>query len=100
MLELGRTAFSADAADKFRNAIASSTLCDFQAFHENDGQSCSQHVREQLERNVREFDSRDLNGFRDGLEGRVLSNTPDVRFIDSVYRTRDQTKHSESVKQF
>jgi hypothetical protein len=34
----------------------------------------------------------DLDTFRNGLERRFIRNTPDVRLIDSVYRTRDQGK--------
>lgn len=100
VLELGRTDFSTDAVDELRDAVASSTLCDFQAFHANDEQSCSLHVRQQLERNVRKFYEMDLDAFKNGLKRRFLRNTSDVRLIDSVYRTRDQRKQSETVKQY
>lgn len=99
LLELGRTAFSPDAVDEIRDAVASSTLCDFQAYHANDSQSCSLHVRHQLERNVSQFYGTDLDTFKNGLGLRFLRNNPDVRLIDSVYRTRDKRNGAESIKQ-
>lgn len=100
VVDLGRTAFSADTVDELHDLVAFSTLCDFQAFHLNKGQSCSLHVRQQLERNVRKFYNMGIDAFRNGLGLRFLRNKSDVRLIDSVYRTRDQRKGSESAKQF
>lgn len=100
VLELGRTAFSAEAVEDIHDAVASSNLCEFQAFHVNNGQSCSLRVRQQLESNVEKFYATDLDTFRNGLGLRLLRNTPDVRLIDSVYRTRDKREGSRNVKQY
>ena len=100
MLDLGRTALSSAAVDALRDAVAESKLCPFQAFHAEPGLTCAPRVRRRLEENVRKHYGTDLKTFQNGLGLRFLRNTPDVRLIDSVYRTRDTRKGSEGIKQY
>ena len=103
VLELGRTAFSADAVEALRDAVAASDgLCHFSASHAHAAPegAGALRVRARLERNVRRLYAMGLDEFRNGLALRLLRNTPDVRLIDSVYRTRDKRKRAASAKQF
>ena len=102
VLELGRTALSADAVEALRDALAASPgLCHFAAWHALAAPgSCALRVRQRLASNVRRLYGTGLDEFRQGLGLRLLRNTPDVRLIDSVYRTRDKRKGAAGAKQF
>lgn len=110
-LHLGFVAFSPDGLEKVRDAVvASPSLVGFEATrkvpdHEKDalkgGQSCSLRVRQALEANYwRLFGGKGQltesvpykNFISMGGPSRLLRNSPGVRFIDSVYRTRSSGK--------
>lgn len=110
-LHLGFVAFSLDGLEKVRDAVVTSpSLVGFEATRkipdgEKDalrgGQSCSLRVRQALEANYwRLFGGKgqmaegvpyknfiSMNG-----PARLLRNSPGVRFIDSIYRTRSSGK--------
>lgn len=109
-LHLGYVAFSSDDLEKVRDAVVSSpSLVGFEAARripaeereQAHGQTCSLRVRRALESNyLRLFGGKGqmtegvpYENFI-GVTGpsRLLRNSPGVRLIDSVYRTRDKGK--------
>jgi Ran GTPase-activating protein (RanGAP) involved in mRNA processing and transport len=102
LLELGRTAFSAEGVEVLRDAIASSTLCFFQANHGElkGSENSALSVDQQLKRNIQQFYGVSKKEFHNGLGLRLLRNTADVRLIDSVYRTRDKRNGFDNIKQY
>ncbi|KIW76791.1 hypothetical protein Z517_09235 [Fonsecaea pedrosoi CBS 271.37] len=102
LLDLGRTAFSAQGVEAFRDAVASSTLCHLRAFHGElrESKDCALRVDQQLKHNTQRFYNMSTSEFNSGLGLRLLRNTADVRLIDSVYRTRDKRNNFDNVKQY
>ncbi|KAJ4420909.1 hypothetical protein N0V82_004089 [Gnomoniopsis sp. IMI 355080] len=109
-LHLGYVALSPDGLERVRDAVVtSSSLVGFEASRimlaekgeQTDGQTCSLRVRRALEANyLRLFGGK--GQMADGVPyskfismtgpSRLLRNSPRVRLIDSVYRTRDKGK--------
>lgn len=117
-LHLGFVAFSSDGLEKVRDVVVTSpSLVGFEATRiipdeekssidadgGGEGRSCSLRVRQALEANYWRL----FGGKGQTVEGipykdfismsgpsRLLRNSPGVRFIDSVYRTRDKGKTS------
>lgn len=109
-LHLGYVALSPDSLEKLRDAVVSSpSLVGFEAvriipseeMEQAGGKTCSLRVRRALEANY----LRSYGGRGQMTEGvpyeefismsgasRLLRNSPGVRLIDSVYRTRDKGK--------
>lgn len=120
-LELGYVALSEQGLEQLRDAVAAeeSTLVGFEALRiipetertaRGGGISCSLRVRRALEENYMRFyggngmmaEGVSYEDFvsKSGMS-RLLRNTPDVRLIDSVYRTRDKGKTtSGKVRKF
>ncbi|KAJ7785075.1 hypothetical protein DFH07DRAFT_3204 [Mycena maculata] len=101
-LDLGRTSLSPGGLDVLKDAVASSSLCDFHAWRKlgrEEAPACPLATRRALEANVLKFYPRETSydSFVNGMGGRLLYSPPDVRLIDSVYRTRD--KRERGVKE-
>ncbi|KAJ6567688.1 hypothetical protein DFH09DRAFT_1314207 [Mycena vulgaris] len=103
-VDLGRTAFSAAGLEEVKAAVADTNLCEFHAFRKlgpEEAPSCPLATRRALEANVKKFypAEESYDSFSNGLGARFLYSPEDVRFIDSVYRTRDK-RRSKEVEQF
>ncbi|KAG4435606.1 hypothetical protein IFR05_008915 [Cadophora sp. M221] len=107
-LNLGRTVFTLAGIQEVRSTAAKSELVQFAVNHvqvtnvitdskdiyegTNAPKSCSLEVRNQLVANQAKYypHIEDYNDFLNSEELRFLRNTPDVRKIDSMYRTQDK----------
>ena len=94
-LELGRTSLSVEGTELLKQGIVDSSLCHYAGFRirsPGEPSTCSLAVRRALEINVKKFfpEERDYDSFVNGLGLRFIYSPPDVRLIDSVYRTRQQ----------
>ncbi|KAK0101993.1 NLR, CARD domain-containing protein 3 [Cadophora gregata] len=107
-LNLGRTVFSLAGMQEIRSTAAQSELVQFAVNHvqvtntatTSDGifegtnapKSCSLEVRNRLVKNQAKYypHIENYDDFLNSEELRFLRNTPDVRKIDSMYRTQDK----------
>ena len=107
-LNLGRTVFTVAGIQEIRSTAAKSELVQFVVNHvqvtnterASNGifegtqapKSCSLEVRQQLVKNQAKYypHIKSYDEFLNSEELRFLRNTPDVRKIDSMYRTQDK----------
>ncbi|KAJ7213410.1 hypothetical protein GGX14DRAFT_79496 [Mycena pura] len=103
-LNLGRTSFSPAGLEDVRGAVTGSNLCEFHAWVRNERDvepSRPLAPRRAVEANVRKFygEEESYDKWVNGLNARLLYSPPDVRLIDSVYRTRDK-RQDKPVEKF
>ncbi|KAJ7646070.1 hypothetical protein DFH06DRAFT_1270921 [Mycena polygramma] len=103
-LNLGRSSFSVAGLETVRGAVTGSNLCEFHVWTRNEpavAPSCALEPRRAVEANVRKFypEAESYDKWVNGLSARFLYSPPDVRLIDSVYRTRDK-REDKPVEKF